>query len=146
MQKVLIASHGRTASGIASTLSLFLPNSNVTYIDAYVDENNTNYESDISSFLNSLDDNDSALIFTDIYGGSVNQKVIDLVLRHKNVDKIRIISNVNVPVVIELLAREDSLSEDGIKDMMENSKPVLIVPNKLISKEAKNVSDDEFFG
>lgn len=144
MKKILIASHGKTASGIVSTISMFLSTAELCYVDAYVDDPTGNYDHEITDFLNLLSEEDDAYIFTDIYGGSVNQRIIDLVLREGKDKKIKIITNCNVPIVIELLMRENELSDEEIDSIIENCKPVLIIPNHIQIDE--EISDDEFFG
>ncbi len=73
MKKILIASHGHLASGIQSSIGILTGNKDaVQAIDAYVDD--SDYTQAIQAFLDSVGPNDEAVIFTDIYGGSVFSK------------------------------------------------------------------------
>jgi mannose PTS system EIIA component len=38
MTKIAIATHGKFAKGLKSTLELFIPNETITYLSAYVEE------------------------------------------------------------------------------------------------------------
>ena len=66
--KVLIATHGMMASGVVNTLSLFTDCNDIRYLNAYVDE--SDYTQQIVDFINQIDETETAIIFTDIIGGS----------------------------------------------------------------------------
>lgn len=144
MKRIMIASHGRTASGMVSTISMFLPTTDITVIDAYVDDPTGNYDAQIERFLANLNPADEGYIFTDIYGGSVNQRVIDCILRAGKQCPVKLIANCNVSVIIEILTRSERLDDDEINQIIETAKPVLIIPESISSKAV--ISDDEFFG
>lgn len=144
MKKVMIASHGRTASGMVSTISMFLPTAQISVIDAYVDDPSGNYDADIERFLDALQPEDDGYLFTDIYGGSVNQRVIDCILRKGKGQTVRLITNCNVSVIIEILTRSERLSDAEIEQIIETAKPVLIKPDQIVTEDS--VSEDAFFG
>ena len=76
MKKLLIATHGQLADGYRSSLSILTGMQDaVEYIDAYVDE--SDYTPGLQTFIESIGPDDTGIIFTDIYGGSVFQKVVD---------------------------------------------------------------------
>ena len=75
MKKILVASHGHLASGIRSSIEILTGMSNlVEAVDCYVDD--TDFTPRIEAFIDSVGPDDDAVIFTDIYGGSVFQKVV----------------------------------------------------------------------
>lgn len=75
MKKILVASHGYLADGVKSSVGILTGNQDViATVNAYVDERD--YTSSIQEFIDSVDCDDDAVIFTDIYGGSVFQKVV----------------------------------------------------------------------
>lgn len=70
MKKLLIATHGKLADGYRSSLSILTGmQDSVEYIDAYVDE--SDYTPKLQTFIDSVGPDDTGVIFTDIYGGSV---------------------------------------------------------------------------
>lgn len=74
MKKILIATHGYLADGFKSSISLLTGGEDaIETICAYVDE--SDYTARIQTFVDSLSPEDDGVIFTDIYGGSVCQKV-----------------------------------------------------------------------
>jgi len=138
MRKVLVASHGKFASGIANSLTLFLGDSaNIATLDAYVEGEVKNYESDIKTFITSIGKNEEGLIFTDILGGSVNQKVVQFAQGKEN---IFIISNMSLPIMINLLLSAEALTNETINRLIKESQVRLIT----YDEGFENMSDDEF--
>lgn len=67
MKKFVIASHGKMAKGIKSTLELFVGTEiDVTYMSAYM-EDEPAIEEQISEFISRLESGDQAVIFTDLF-------------------------------------------------------------------------------
>lgn len=144
MRKILIASHGRTASGIRSTVELFMGKQNITCIDAYLEGPEENFVQQIVSFIDGISDEDESYIFTDIFGGSVNQKVLAETWKNQK-KNIVIITNVNVAVVIELLTNPEFKSISEINAMIKelDMMPQAVDPCKMFEKD-EIVSDDVF--
>lgn len=143
MKKILIATHGKTAGGIVSTISMFLPATQIIAINAYVDQADENYDGDVLAFLDSLQAEDEGFIFTDIYGGSVNRRIVDILLRNQGQRQVKLIANCNVPMIIEIMTRKETLSDEEITAIIEMTKPTLIIPESIETDDA--LSDDAFF-
>lgn len=74
MKKILIATHGHLASGFLSSIQLLTGKvQEITVINAYVDE--CDYEQELNVFVNQVNEQDQIFVFTDLFGGSVNQKI-----------------------------------------------------------------------
>ena len=77
MRKFLIASHGRVASGIKSAVGILThDDSAITTVDCYLDE--SDFTPQIQEFLDSVQEGDEAVVFTDLLGGSVCNKVTQM--------------------------------------------------------------------
>ncbi len=140
MRKYLLASHGKLASGAFDSLKLFLGNvENVDFLEAYID--NSDFSSKIYDFMNTLSDNDQGIIFTDIYGGSVNQKVTAIMSEYEK--NIYIIAGFNLPVLLEIMTSTGNLSQEEIEKIAENSK--LKVINKSSLKMMENIDENNDF-
>ena len=99
MQKILLATHGHLASGLLSTLKIIAGDvSRVQAIDGYTEAEDIT--SAIENTLDSLRDSDQLIVFTDLFGGSVNQLVTKLVME-KNIPAI-IVSGFNVALVFRV--------------------------------------------
>lgn len=136
MIKYAVATHGDMAEGLKSTIDLFLPNKNVSYFSAYTSEG-SDIETSLREFVEEVKDN-SAIIFTDILGGSVNQKAV---LATSGKDNIYVIAGFNLPLVIDLLTKEN-INKTIVENSIKQSKEAIILSNDL-----KNIvkDDDEFF-
>lgn len=117
MKKILVASHGKLASGIMNSIELFAGlQENVTIVDAYVDD--SDYSKVIEAFLDNLLAGEQAIIFTDIFGGSVNQKVVELVNNYEK--EIYIITGFNLPVLLEIVLCSTAINEAVIDEIIGN--------------------------
>ena len=72
MKKILIATHGHLASGYLSSIELLAGTTEgITVINAYVEEND--FDQELMKFVDGVTENDQIFVFTDLFGGSVNQ-------------------------------------------------------------------------
>ena len=136
MRKILIASHGKMASGLKNTLEIFLGETDsITAVDAYVDST-SDYLVKIEEFIEQADQKND-VIFTDIMGGSVNQQVIALMAKLKS--NLYIVSSMNLPVVLSVVLAGGELTKDKIMDILADCTPVLVEVN------ANSKDDEETF-
>jgi len=135
MKKILIASHGHLASGIKSSLQILTGmTDDITTIDAYVDEHD--YVADIKQYVEEIG-NDPAIIFTDLFGGSVNQKVMLEVAGH---DNIFVVSGTNLPIVLSVLLDEQELTKSHLEELIGMSQVQLVE----VEPNDDDLSDDSF--
>ncbi|HIW70428.1 MAG TPA: PTS sugar transporter subunit IIA [Candidatus Limosilactobacillus merdipullorum] len=139
--KILIATHGKLASGLQSSINILTGKGDaVKVIDAYLDD--SDYTPKIDAFIDSVVDDEQAVIFTDLYGGSVNQKVVTRLLP-KGKGNIFLIANSNLAIILSILLLPEGtkLSDDKIKELIDKStiKPVQW------NTQANDDNDDDFF-
>lgn len=124
--KYLIATHGKLASGFQSSINILTgKGDSVQVIDAYLDD--SDYTPKIDDFIDSVADDEQAVIFTDLYGGSVNQKVVTRLVP-KGKDNIFLIANSNLAIILSILLLPEGtkLSDEKINELIGESaiKPV----------------------
>ena len=129
--KVLIATHGMMASGVVNTLSLFTDCNDIRYLNAYVDE--SDYTQQIVDFINQIDETETAIIFTDIIGGSVNQKVV--AMNHRK--NVKIITGFNLALILEIIM-SDATQDEQIEVIIEQASEQM----KLIKLDLLQDSND----
>ena len=79
-KKILVASHGKFAGGLQSSIDILTgQGSSLQVINAYLDD--SDYTDQIQAFVDDLQADDQGLIFTDLLGGSVSQRVVNVVMR-----------------------------------------------------------------
>ena len=135
MKKYLIASHGHLASGLQSSLEILTGmGDKVSVIDAYVDDHD--YVPDIKKFIEQLN-GEVGVIFTDLVGGSVNQKVMLKVVGHENV---LVISGTNLSIVLSVILEADELTKEKLNGLISQSQVQLVEA----PQENTEMSDDSF--
>ena len=141
MKKLLIATHGYLADGFKSSISLLTGGEDaIETICAYVDE--SDYTERIQTFIDSIGEGDDGVIFTDIYGGSVCQKVALAVPGGGNVFHI---SGCNLGLIIEVLFSPGRITKEGLQAAIETARSTM----KLVDTEGETPvaegADDDFF-
>ena len=115
MTDILIASHGHFASGLNSSIEILMGMSkNIKVIDAYVDK--SDYMKQIDDFITKS--KRPAVIFTDLKGGSVNQKVVLRVAKEKD---IFVVTQTNLAVVLAVLLDTEKLTKKHLQDLIKQS-------------------------
>ncbi len=138
MIKILLASHGKLADGIYSSLKIIMgEQNNIETLCAYMEEE-FNLKQEISDRLKDLSDEDKLIVVTDIFGGSVNNEFMSN-LNRKN---LYLIAGLNLPLVMELIniSNENDL-ENLIMEAIENSKKSIQYCNLIIRS---NIEEDSF--
>lgn len=141
MKKVLVASHGHLASGIRSSIEILTGMADmVEAVDCYVDD--SDFTPRIQAFIDSVGPEDEAIIFTDIYGGSVFQKVVLMEPEKRGIVHV---TGMNLGLVIEALLGAEPVTADSIKQSVELARTTMQVvepPSKAADNEG---SDGDFF-
>lgn len=141
MKKVLVASHGHLASGIRSSIEILTGMADmVEAVDCYVDD--SDFTPRIQAFIDSVGPEDEAVIFTDIYGGSVFQKVVLMEPEKRGIVHV---TGMNLGLVIETLLGAEPGTADSIKQSVELARATMQVvepPSKAADNEE---SEGDFF-
>lgn len=144
MKKILVASHGYLADGVKSSVGILTGNQDViATVNAYVDERD--YTSSIQEFIDSVDCDDDAVIFTDIYGGSVFQKVVLLEPEKKSIVHV---TGFNLAVVIETLVRAEPITPELMDEIVCNASGLMRrmeCVSEATAGAAASITDEVFF-
>ncbi|HER9798962.1 TPA: PTS sugar transporter subunit IIA [Streptococcus pyogenes] len=138
-RKFLIGSHGRLASGLQSSIDILAGMGQaLETIDAYVDD--SDYTSQIDDFIAGVAADEQGLIFTDLLGGSVNQKMVTAVM-NSGKDNIFLITNSNLATLLSLvfLKLGEALTKDEIVTVINESQV------QLVDLVPETNSEDDFF-
>lgn len=138
-RKFLIGSHGRLASGLQSSIDILAGmGQSLEIIDAYVDD--SDYTSQIDDFIAGVAADEQGLIFTDLLGGSVNQKMVTAVMASGK-DNIFLITNSNLATLLSVmfLNPDEALTKDKIVTAINESQV------QLVDLSPTTDSEDDFF-
>ncbi len=140
MKKIIVASHGSMAEGMKNTIELFAgQNKNVSYISAYTKKNDDLNET-IDKLFDSFNEDDKVIIFTDLMGGSVNQR---FTVKAQNNNNVFIIYGFNLPIVIEAILSNEDVTKDYLKKLVDVGKNSIGLVD-FEENESKNDSEDFF--
>ncbi|WP_046721322.1 PTS sugar transporter subunit IIA [Heyndrickxia coagulans] len=145
MNKILVATHGYFANGIKSSIKLLTGvEENIYFLNAYV--NDESIDKQIEHFFQSASEENEIIIFTDLYGGSVTQKIIAYASSIKR--KVHLISGFNLPVILEVVLSTKKLTDQLLKEMVADSqKQMKLIELSNLSKQEteKDNNEDLFF-
>lgn len=122
----LIATHGELAKGFQSSLDILAGKGNdFTVINAYMTDED--YTPVVVDFIQQVSPDEQGIVFTDLFGGSVNQKVVTEVLTAE-CDNIFILSNVNLAIILSILflPEETPLTQEVIQNAIDESQVTLV--------------------
>ena len=138
MLKLFISSHGHFASGMKSSVEILMgPNPRITVFDAYVTQESV--QENLDRFYETVEPEDQVLLLSDLYGGSVNQVMYTYLTRPNT----RLVAGVNLALVLELAVKEE-ISDDELKELVEQSRTMLRVVELDTSLEETPEQDDFF--
>ncbi|KGR73105.1 PTS sugar transporter subunit IIA [Streptococcus phocae subsp. salmonis] len=138
-RKFLIGSHGKLASGLKSSIDILTGRGEeIQTIDAYIDD--SDYTDQLASFIAGVEADEQALIFTDLLGGSVNQKVVTAVM-NSGKDNIFLISNSNLATLLSLmfLKPDEAITKEEIATVIAESQV------QMVALAVDDTTDDDFF-
>lgn len=136
MRKILVASHGYLADGIKSSVKILTGlDDAITAVNAYVDE--SDYTQSLQDFIDSVGEGDDGVIFTDIYGGSVFQKVALMEPEKRGVFHV---TGANLAAVIETLIRQEPLTAELLDEIVASASGLMTRVEPISNQEAP--SDD----
>lgn len=140
MKQILIATHGKMASGIRYTAELIVGKmAEITTIDAYVTPED-NVEKKFEEYFEQHE-NDRIFVFTDLMGGSVNQKL----LGYSQKENVTLITGTNLPVLMQIMMADDDVTEDKIQEFIDDAREELQVVDLGGGKKStseKNAEED----
>lgn len=135
MKKFVIASHGTLAKGMRQTLELFVGNDlDITYMSAYI-EGEKDIDEQINTYVSSLSHEDQVVVFTDMYGGSVNQK---FTLAAEGYPQMFIVAGFNLPVMLEIIYGADTYTRENLQQFIEKGQEAmqLVEPKEKLEQNA----------
>lgn len=141
MKKLLVATHGYLADGFKSSLSILTGQQDqVSYINAYVDE--SDYTDALRVFIDSVGPDDQGVIFTDIYGGSVCQRVL---LQQPGKRGVFHVTGANLGLVIEVLLTDETITREYLEGAIEAARSTMRIVDEEEPQSPQEDSADDFF-
>lgn len=137
-RKLVLASHGKLASGMRSSLALICGTQiTVETLDCYLTED-FDLEKEVNELLEKYHQQELVVV-TDLFGGSVNNEF----LSHIDRSDFYLVAGMNLPFLVELtmqLQSAESLPQ-LIETALESSKQMIQFCNQVVKKE---LAEEEF--
>jgi mannose/fructose-specific phosphotransferase system component IIA len=126
MLRYVIASHGTLSSGFLNALSLLAGDcKNVDIVKAFVDDQSL--EDNVNDVISDYGSADTVVVFTDLYGGSVNQYFAKMLLDGRD---IRLITGFNLILLIEIIiGMGDDFNEEFVMNAIERARGQMLYMN-----------------
>ncbi len=135
--QLFLATHGKMASGMMSSVELLIGKAhNLTVFDAYMDQRSLKDE--IELFLYRTDAKETRILISDIYGGSVNQ----VMMNYMNKENTYVITGINLSILLSLLLKPGNISKNELNNMIQESKAWICI---LDEEELDKFSNDDLF-
>ena len=129
--KILVIGHGRFAEGIKSVANKIVGDlSEVTFMNTYVDDIDFHVELD-----NYFSKNNNVLVLTDLFGGSVNQAIIQYITKVN----INIITGINIPLILEILLSNTIGNDLDFRQIISSAKEQIVFVNDML----ENLNNEE---
>ena len=129
--KILVIGHGRFAEGIKSVANIIVGDlSEVTFMNTYVDDIDFHVELD-----NYFSKNNKVLVLTDLFGGSVNQDIIQYITKVN----INIITGINIPLILEILLSNTIGNDLDFRQIISSAKEQIVFVNDML----ENLNNEE---
>lgn len=133
MKQILIATHGKMASGIRYTAELIVGQmAEIETIDAYVTPED-NVEKKFKEYFQKHE-HDRVIVFTDLMGGSVNQKLME----YSKKENVTLITGTNLPVLMQVMLADDDVTDDEIQEYIDDARNEL----QMVCLEEKKINTD----
>ena len=133
MKQILIATHGKMASGIRYTAELIVGQmAEIETIDAYVTPED-NVEEKFKEYFQKHE-HDRVIVFTDLMGGSVNQKLME----YSKKENVTLITGTNLPVLMQVMLADDDVTDEEIQEYIEDARNEL----QMVCLEEKKINTD----
>ncbi len=102
-------------------------------IDAYLDQQSV--EEKLDSFFDSIPETEQVIMLSDLYGGSVNQKMY----LHLNRPNTFLVAGMNLALVLQLLLKNGPIDLEKLEEIVEESR------NAIKVVELEPTGDEEDF-
>ena len=129
MNQIIIASHGGLALGMKKTVEFFGV-TNIEYIEQTMTD--TGFNNNAKEMLEKYKEY-NCIVFTDLYGGSVNQCFYRLL----NDYSFHLVTGMNLAVIMECVFASQDIDDEFIRNAIQLSKSQFTYMNDI------NLSDDD---
>lgn len=134
-RKIVIATHGTLAAGFASALELIVGKQEITAVCCYTDPD-FNMERTIDEILKNLGKDEELYVFTDLFGGSVNNAFMKALCT----SEFHLITNSSLGMLMDFILSEPTASVFAQK--LKAGEFNAVYCNTLMGETASDIEED----
>lgn len=121
MYEIIVATHGKLSEGYNDTINMIMgERKGVYFIEFSPKDEVENLREKFINIINSIKNENEILILTDLFGGTPCNTAIKMALESRQ--RIKILSGVNLPMLIEAVLNQDSILDEVIESILNSSK------------------------
>lgn len=125
MYEIIVATHGKLSEGFRDTIDMVMgERKGVYFIEFSQNDEVDNLREKFINTINSIKNENEILILTDLFGGTPCNTAIKISLESEL--KIRILSGINLPMLIEAVLNQDNILDEVIEAILSSSKQGII--------------------
>ena len=134
MNQIILASHSKLAFGMSETIKFFTGNQ-VEILEQTMQD--SNFEEQVSEILKKHEGK-NCIVFTDLYGGSVNQ----IFSRKLKAHSFHLVTGMNLPVILECMFAQEDIDDAFIRQAINSAKEQFCYMNDVLQALAEDDEDD----
>ncbi len=134
MNQIILASHSKLASGMAETLRFFSAGEVLVLEQTLTD---TGFAKKAEDLLEQHKDK-NCIVFTDLYGGSVNQCFFRLLNKYR----FHLITGMNLAVIMECMFAQSKIDDAFLRNALITSKQQFAYMNDVLLQASEDDDDD----
>ncbi|BBN99835.1 PTS sugar transporter subunit IIA [Sporolactobacillus terrae] len=114
MKRIVVATHGELSKTLIETVELIVGSqTNLDYFCMTKDKSGEAGRQELKKII-FKNNEDQVLIFTDVFGGSVNNICAELLMDAQDPDRIHLVSGVNLPMLLTAILSLPSNSVEAV--------------------------------
>jgi len=128
--KIIVATHGELAKALVETVHLIIgPGFNLDYYCLTQEKSGIAGKKELTELILKEDVKD-LVVFTDLFGGSVNNICLEILISQQETETFHLISGVNLPLILAtIMSGADSIEEKLIEAIEEAQSGIKYINN-----------------
>ena len=142
--KIFLATHGKMAGGMASSLDILLGGCvALTTYDAYLPGEDDLLDQSLETFFKNTPAEETKLLVSDIYGGSVNRRMVCAAGGKENT---YVVSGITLGLLMEFASMTDeNPTAEDIDEVIAEARENTVRVELEESEEQEKTAEDDFF-
>lgn len=120
MRKIFLVSHGTLAKGVFEAANMIYGDlKDVCYLGLEENMGIELFKEKLNELINNSKDCNEIIVLADLKGGSPYTSAVTLLSQKELLNKSKVISGLNLPMLLTTLFMENELSEDDVEELIK---------------------------